>query len=64
MYCFENEFLSTFNLQPTAYFRNIDDIFLIWPLGIDTLETFIEDANRTHQNIHTYTLVLKYHSWI
>ena len=51
MYYVENAFLSTFNLQPTAYFRYIDDIFLIWLHGIDTLETFLEDANRTHPNI-------------
>ena len=58
MYCVENTFLSTFNLQPTAYLRYIDDIFLIWPHGIDTLETFLEDANRTHPNIsftHEYS---------
>ena len=50
MYYVENTFLSTFNLQPTAYFRYIDDIFQIWPHGIDTLEPFLEDANRTHPN--------------
>ena len=58
MYYVENTFLSTFNLQPTAYFRYIDDIFLIWPHGRDTLETFLEDANRTHPNIsftHEYS---------
>ena len=51
MYYIENTFLSSFNLKPTAYFRYIDDIFLIWPHGIDTLLTFLENANRTHPNI-------------
>ena len=37
--------------KPTAYFRYIDDILLIWPHGIDALETFIENANRTHPYI-------------
>ena len=58
MYCIENTFLSSFNLKPTAYFRYIDDIFLIWPHGIDTLQTFLENANRTHLNIsftHEYS---------
>ena len=58
MYYIENTFLSTFNLQPTAYFTYIDDIFIIWPHGIDTLETFLEDANRPHPNIsftHEYS---------
>ena len=51
MHYVENTFISSFNLQPTAYFRYIDDIFLIWLHGIDTLETFIENANVAHPNI-------------
>ena len=34
------------------------DIFLIWPHGIDTLETFLENLSRTHPNIsfiHEYS---------
>ena len=50
MHYIENTFLSTFYLQSTAYFRYIDDIFLIWPHNIDTLETFLENLNRTHPN--------------
>ena len=52
MYYIENTFLSSSNLNPTAYFRYIDDIFLIWPHGIDTLQTFLENANITHPNIN------------
>ena len=58
MYYIENTFLSSFNLKPAAYFRYIDDIFLIWPHGIDTLQTFLDNANRTHPNIsftHEYS---------
>ena len=58
MYYIESTFLSSFNLKPTAYFRYIDDIFLIWPQSLDTLQTFLENANRTHQNIsftHEYS---------
>ena len=58
MHYVENTFLSSFNFLPTAYFRYIDDIFLIWPHSIDTLETFLENSNRTHPNIsftHEYS---------
>ena len=58
MYYAENSFHSAFNFQTTTYFRHIDDIFIIWPHGIDTLEVFLEDANRTHPNIsftHEYS---------
>ena len=54
----KNTFLPSFNLQPTAYFRYIDDIILIWSHCIDTLETFLLDANENslEHNIHTYVL--------
>ena len=39
---------NTFNLQPNYYFRYIYDICLIWPHGIDTLETCLENSSRTH----------------
>ena len=32
-------------------YDNIDDIFVIWPQGINTLAAFLENANRTHPNI-------------
>ena len=44
MHYVENTFLSSFNLQPTAYLRYIDVIFLIWPHGIVTFKTFVESA--------------------
>ena len=58
MHYVEETFFSSFDLQPTASFRYIDDIFIIWPHGTDNLETFIEDANRTHRNVsltHEYS---------
>ena len=60
MYYIENPFLYSFNLQPTAYFKYIHNIFLIWSHGIDTLEIFIENANRTHRYIsftHEYSKI-------
>ena len=47
-------FLSSLHLKPTAYFRYIDDISVILPHGIDTLQTFLENAKRTHPKI-SYT---------
>ena len=58
MYYIQNTFLSSYNLRPTAYFKDIDDIFLFWPHGIDTLQTFLENANRTQTNMsftHRYS---------
>ena len=58
MYYVDNTFISSSSSQPTAYFRYIDDIFLIWPRGIDTFEIFLHDANRTQPNIcftHEYS---------
>ena len=51
-------FIPWLNVHPTAYFWVIDLIFLVWPHGIDTLETFQENANGTHPNIsftHVYS---------
>ena len=58
MYCIEKTFLSSFHLKTTTYFRYIDEIFLIWPHGIDALQTFLQNAYRTHPNIcftHEYS---------
>ena len=58
MYDVVNTFLSSFNLQTTAYFRYIDDISIISPHGIDFIETFQEDANGAHPSIsftHEYS---------
>ena len=58
MHYIEKTFLSSFNFISAAYFRHIDDIFQIWPHGIDTLQSFLENVNRTHPNIgftHEYS---------
>ena len=58
MHYVENTFFSSFNLHPTAYFRYINEIFLIRHHSIDTLETFLSNVNRTHPSIgftHEYS---------
>ena len=47
----ETSFLSSSPLKPSIYFRYINDIFLIWPHGNDSLTHFLEHANNIHQNI-------------
>ena len=50
--------VSHMSILQLLYHSCIDDIFLIWPHGIDTLQTFLENANRTHPNIsftHEYS---------
>ena len=47
----ETSFLSSSPLKPSIYYRYIDDIFLIWPHGNDSLTHFLEHANNIHKNI-------------
>ena len=41
----EQSFLSSHPLTPTLWVRYIDDIFLLWPHGMDSLITFISSLN-------------------
>ena len=47
----ETSFLSSSPLKPSIYYRYIDDIFLIFPHGNDSLTHLLEHANNIHQNI-------------
>ena len=47
----EENFLSGYPYKPLAYYRYIDDIFIIWSHGLDLLHNFI---NNQHSNI-TFT---------
>ena len=47
----ETSFHSSSPLKPIIYCRYIDDIFLIWPHGNDSLTHFLQHANDIHQNI-------------
>ncbi len=42
---FENNFLNSQHDKPLLWFRYIDDIFMIWTLGQDKLNTFLETLN-------------------
>ena len=44
----EEEYVCTYPLQPKLWKRFIDDIFLIWPHGMDSLLEFINHLNTLH----------------
>ena len=47
----EENFLSDYPCKPLAYYRYIDDIFIIWSHGLDLLHNFINSINYHHSNI-------------
>ena len=48
---FEKEMLSTYHRKPFIYFRYIDDIFMIWTEGEDSLNKFLEHGNKQNKHI-------------
>ena len=47
----EKQMLSTYPHKPFIYFRYIDDIFMIWTDGEDSLNTFLERCNKQNKHI-------------
>ena len=45
---FEEKYVYTYPLQPKLWKRFIDDIFMIWPHGMDSLLEFIDHLNIVH----------------
>ena len=48
---FEQNHVYTYHLQPTLWKRFVDDIFMIWPHGMDSLLEFIQHLNTVHPTI-------------
>ena len=48
---FEEKYVHTYPLQPKLWKRFIDDIFLIWPHGMDSLLKLIDHLNIVHPTI-------------
>ena len=48
---FEDKYVYTYPLQPLIWKRFIDDIFLIWPHGKNSLVEFIKHLNTAHPTI-------------
>ena len=54
----ESKLLSNSQLKPLHYYRYIDDIFFIWPHGLDNLNAFFTSCNDFHPSIkftHSYS---------
>ena len=49
---FEQNHVYTYYLQPTLWKRFIDDIFLIWPHGMDSVLEFIQHLNNVHPTVN------------
>jgi hypothetical protein len=47
----EEKFLNSRETKPLAYFRFIDDIFILWDKGQENLESLIQDFGQVHPNI-------------
>ena len=48
---FEKKMLASFPHKPLVYFRYIDDIFMIWTEGEDTLNKFLNHCNSLNPSI-------------
>ena len=48
---FEDKYVYTYPLQPQLWKRFIDDIFLVWPHGRNSLIEFIEHLNTVHPTV-------------
>ena len=48
---FEEKHVYTYKVQPTLWVRFIDDIFLVWPHGMEELKSFITYLNLVHDTI-------------
>ena len=51
MSIFEKQILSTYHHKPFVYFHYIDDIFMIWTEGEDSLNKFLEHCNKQNKHI-------------
>ena len=47
----EQQMLSSYKYKPLAYFRYIDDIFMIWTEGEETLNEFLTHCNNQNKHI-------------
>ena len=47
----EENLLSGYPKKPLAFYRYIDDIFIIWSHGLDLFHNFISSINKQHSNI-------------
>ena len=58
---FEDQFVYTFHPAPTVWKRFIDDIFVIWQNGLESLNTFIDHLNQCLPSIKFEADISKSH---
>lgn len=51
MEAFETTALDSFHLKPKVWFRYVDDTFIIWPHGLQSLLEFKDHLNNQHSDI-------------
>lgn len=51
MEAFESQALESAELKPKVWFRYVDDTFIVWPHGKQTLSVFLDHLNRQHPDI-------------
>ncbi len=51
METFEQHILESFVLKPKCWYRYVDDTFVIWPHGKDSLNQFLDHLNSQHSTI-------------
>ncbi|XP_071453466.1 uncharacterized protein [Hetaerina americana] len=58
---FEEKALNSAPMRPKCFFRYVDDTFIIWPHGLNTLNAFLEHMNNQHPNIRFTMEIEKNH---
>ncbi|XP_045466657.1 uncharacterized protein LOC123675351 [Harmonia axyridis] len=48
---FETNAIESFHLKPTCWLRYVDDVFVIWPHGPETLQDFFDHLNNINSHI-------------
>ncbi|XP_038054619.1 uncharacterized protein LOC119726835 [Patiria miniata] len=60
---FESSSLLTADLRPSLWLRYVDDTFVVWPHGPDTLQDFLQYLNQQHTSI-SFTMEQEQHGTI
>ncbi|XP_038052349.1 uncharacterized protein LOC119725058 [Patiria miniata] len=60
---FESSSLLTVDLRPSLWLRYVDETFVVWPHGPDTLQDFLQYINKQHTSI-SFTMEQEQHGTI
>ncbi|KAJ8925412.1 hypothetical protein NQ315_009244 [Exocentrus adspersus] len=48
---FEKRDINSYNLKPSLWVRYVDGMFIVWPHGRDTIESFLQHLNSIEESI-------------